>query len=281
VAVTDPEVERKAKQAAHAVAATSARWLARLTGCVRLHRTEFSDNPLLRLLDQFGFTDYIGETAQKGLRRIAMRAQFRPLLFASHTIREELPSGAPTELAKLLSALSDDPQQLPSLHVQIYASEDGTEFIGGASVRSVPFVQWLSGAWDRLESRYSPEKFRIAWWRQMRSAGLAVECLGESRLQDRLHSRAGPYQYFSKAVIYGPCPGCGMATAIGFKGERSFPAPTECTRCRAGAINAVMASAPYQETGPCARCQTPCTRYGPHGSPLCGDCRALARAPGP
>jgi hypothetical protein len=278
--MTDPEVERRAKQAAHAVAATSAQWLARLTGCVRLHDIGFCDNPVFQLLDQFGFTDYVGETARRSPRRIAMRAQFRPWLFASHTIREELPSGARTELAKLLDTLSEEPQELPSLHVQIYVSEDGTEFIGGASVRSVPFVQWLSGAWERLEFRYSPEKFRIAWWRQMRRAGLAVESLGESKLQDRLRSATGPYQYFSKPVIYGPCPTCGMATAIGFKGERDFPPPTECTRCRADAIAAVMRSDEYQTMGPCARCSARCVRYGRYGSPLCGDCRPTARAPG-
>jgi hypothetical protein len=30
------------------------------------------------------------------------------------------------------------------------------------------------------------------------------------------------------------------------------------------------------DQGPCALCQRPCTRYGPHGSPLCVACQAMS-----
>ena len=33
------------------------------------------------------------------------------------------------------------------------------------------------------------------------------------------------------------------------------------------------ARAPLPGTGPCARCGSPTTRYGPAGSPLCDHCR--------
>jgi hypothetical protein len=38
------------------------------------------------------------------------------------------------------------------------------------------------------------------------------------------------------------------------------------------------ARAPLPATGPCSRCGATTTRYGPHGSPLCADCRPPGHA---
>ena len=40
-----------------------------------------------------------------------------------------------------------------------------------------------------------------------------------------------------------------------------------------GQAPSILAQAGDPTTGPCAHCREPCTRYGPHGGPLCGTCR--------
>jgi hypothetical protein len=77
--------------------------------------------------------------------------------------------------------------------------------------------------------------------------------------------------YFYRDILWGPCPRCGGPTAIGFAGETPEE-PTVRTRCRAAVIAAAIVA--RGGTGPCARCQAGCTRYGPYGSPLCDGCRA-------
>jgi len=91
----------------------------------------------------------------------------------------------------------------------------------------------------------------------------------------------GPYEFFSQATVWHPCPVCGEPTVVGIAGQSEpFSLPTPCTRCRGSVVTALhtaaanTASWPLSEQGPCARCRKPCRRYGGHGNPFCGGCQA-------
>ena len=227
------DVARDMRHSIHAVSATWQQWSRTLTGAVELHPAEGDSHPVLRMLDRMGFTDYFGRTAH-GIVKIAMRAQFPPHRYATHTVRTDRWNGVPTEWPKLREALANgDEAELPTWTVQIYVSKDGLTFIGGGAVRTQPFVEWLVQHEGELDRRTSPEEFMIAPWAWMRRDGLEVRAVNEDALKPFVTRYRGPFEYFNKPIVYGPCPRCGMATAIGFKGDRILPDPTLCTACRA------------------------------------------------
>lgn len=266
----DDEVARDMDRAMHAVAATWRQWASRLIGAVKLHRVEGDAHPLLQALDRMGFTDYIGQT-DAGFIKIAMRTQFPPHAYRSHTVRTDRWTGVPTEWPKLREAFgNEDSAELPTWTVQIYVSNDGLTFTGGGAIRTRQFVEWLIENEAQLPRRTSPQEFMIAWWAWLRRDLIEVRTLGEDKLRPPSSVRSGPFEYFNKKILFGPCPECGMATAVGFKGERITSAPARCCECRAQVLRTAIAQ---NVTGPCARCQEPCTRYGKQGGPLCDSCR--------
>jgi hypothetical protein len=61
-----------------------------------------------------------------------------------------------------------------------------------------------------------------------------------------------------------------------YTGPEGDDTELECATALIKAIEqspSIPSQVPDPTTGPCAHCREPRTRYGPHGSPLCGTCR--------
>jgi hypothetical protein len=173
-----PEVERDQRHSINAVADTWDQWLAPLTNCRDLRRGEGTDEPALQLLDQIGFMDYVAVGASGRPALIAMRVQFEPLIYPSHTIRYTRQTGTVTEFRKWRAALAEEDPLLPTWVIQVYVSRKGGRpyrFMQGAAVRGRPFGHYITSAGLPVQAAPDGNTFLIAWWEQMRKAGVEVQ----------------------------------------------------------------------------------------------------------